>query len=148
MNEESKKIVDEYLKRTLTLKKRIQIFLWEIKRRIIPRYKPIYTVTTLSKIEMTDLGIADTGATRTPCFYHTLKDAKYTVENNVCDIWEYCYQYAVIEEVDIGCYPYCGKRWFYKWELDESPSCKPYKGRYVPIDTPEELKNVVNFAIG
>ena len=146
MNEESKKIVDEYLKSTLTLKKRIQIFLWGIKRRIIPRYKPIYTVTTISKIEMTDLGIADTGTTRTPCFYHTLKDAKYTVENNVCDIWEYCYQYAVIEEVDIGCYPYCGKRWFYKWEKDETE--KNYGGRYVPIDTPEELKAVVNFAIG
>lgn len=146
MHEESKKNVDEYLKRTLTLKKRIQIFLWKIKRRIIPKYKPIYTVTTLSKIEMTDLGIADTGSTRTPCFYHTLKDAKFTVENNACDIWEYCYQYAVIEEVDVGCYPYCGKRWFYKWEKDKNE--KYYGGRYVSIDTPEELKNVVNFAIG
>lgn len=132
----------------LTFKKRVQYLIWDIKRKIIPKYRPIYTVTTISKIEMTDLGIADTGATRTPCFYHTLKDAKYTVENNVGDIWEYCYQYAVIEEVDIGLYPYCGKRWFYKWEIDEPPSCRPYKGRYVPIDIPEELKNVVNFAIG
>ena len=130
----------------LTLKKRLQILLWRIKRKLFPKYRPIYTVTTFSKIEMTNLGIANTGSSRTPCFYHTLKDAKFTVENNVCDIWEYCYQYAVIEEVDIGCYPYCEKRWFYKWEKDKTE--KHYGGRYVPIDTPEELKNAVNFAIG
>lgn len=130
----------------LTFKKRIQRLLWRIKRKIIPKYRPIYTVTTLSKIELTDLGIVDTGDTRTPTFYHTLKDAKYIVENNVGDIWECCYQYAVIEEVDIGVYPDCIKRWFYKWEIDETE--KHYGGRYVPIDVPEELKRVYNFAIG
>ena len=132
----------------LTFKKRVQRFLWSVRRKLIPNYCPIYTVTTFTKIEMTDLGLPDTGSSRIPCFYHTLKDAKFTVENNVCDIWEYCYDYAVIEEVDIGCYPYCRKRWFYKWELDESQICKPYKGRYIPIDTPEELKDIFNFAIG
>lgn len=130
----------------LTFKKRVQMFLWSIKRKLMPNYRPIYTVTTFTKIEMTDLGWPDTGSSRTPCFYHTLKDAKFTVENNVCDIWEYCYDYAVIEEVDIGCYPYCRKRWFYKWENNKTE--KHYGGRYVQIDTPKELKNVFGFSIG
>ena len=62
----------------------------------------------------------------------TLEMAVETVESNMCDIWEYCYDYACIEELDHSLYPYARERWFYKYNKKT--------GRYEEIDEPVILK--------
>ena len=52
---------------------------------------------------ITTIDVADkenkTFTWRTPGFRYSLEDAKAVVEENMCDIFEYCYKYAVIEEL-------------------------------------------------
>ena len=62
----------------------------------------------------------------------TLEMAVEAVETNMCDIWETCYDYACIEELDYGLYPFANQRWFYKYNEKT--------GRYDEIDEPHILK--------
>ena len=73
-------------------------------------------------------------------FYTEFKDALMTVRNNVTDLWETCYNYAVIEEYYEGIGWYTGHRWFFKYNRQ--------KDEYESIDEPEELKHICNFALG
>mgnify|MGYP003313196442 CR=1 FL=1 len=68
---------------------------------------------------------------RTPVFKHTLKEAQNFVENNYCDIFEYTYTYALIEEIKPCAYDCPIKRWWYKWDNN---SCS-----YVQYDLPYML---------
>ena len=62
--------------------------------------------------------IANIACTRTPCFKHTFEEAEEIVLNNIGDIWETCYDYAVIEEIDTRIYPRYITRKFYKFNSD------------------------------
>lgn len=75
-------------------------------------------------------------------YYSTFENAETAVLNNACDIWETCYDYVVIENVDEGLYQYDQNAVWYKWnDLDEK-YIKRIEGR------PEQYKNIVGFAIG
>lgn len=63
---------------------------------------------------------------RTPGFRYSLEDAKAVVEENMCDIFEYCYKYAVIEELSPHLYPERENVWWYKWDKE--------KEKYVPTE--------------
>ena len=67
-------------------------------------------------------------------------EADDTLSNNKTDLWEYCYDYGVIEEYHTGLFGYNFKRWFYKYNKET--------GFYDHIDEPEELKHYAGFAIG
>ena len=57
-------------------------------------------------------------------FFETLKRAERVVENNCCDIWETCYDYAVIEKIEYGLYPIPEVVAFYKYDMNSSKYVK------------------------
>jgi hypothetical protein len=88
----------------------------------------IYFVTTLEDL------YDSYSFKRTVGYYCNIEDAKYVVENNVCDINETCYDYAVIEEIEEGMYPRVEQQLFYKFDYfdkkykETSYNKFPYKG--------------------
>ena len=97
------------------------------------RQTPIYLITTFSKLEPDERWGYNLGYTRSVGFRHTFESAREVVETNMCDIWEYSYDYACIEELDPCLYPYAENRWFYKYNKE--------KGGYEAIDEPTILKH-------
>lgn len=76
---------------------------------------------------ITTIDVADkenkTFTWRTPGFRYSLEDAKAVVEKNMCDIFEYCYKYAVIEELEPYLYPERKNVWWYKWDNEKEQYC-------------------------
>lgn len=103
-------------------------------------YKTIFVVTVFEKCEPNDNYYADIGCTRSPCFRYTLEEAEEVVEFNMCDIWERCYNYAVIHEIGCEVYPHHHMRKFYKYNKDTDT--------YHPIQEPECLKYMDFCGIG
>lgn len=93
---------------------------------------PIYLITVFSKCEPDERYGYNLGSTRTVGFRHSFEDAAETVETNMCDIWEYCYDYACIEEVDPCLYPTAENKWFYEYDRG--------KDRYIEKPLPPILK--------
>ena len=102
--------------------------------------KTIFVVTVFEKCESSDTMFADIGCVRSPCFRHTFESAEEVVKTNMCDIWEYCYDYAVIHEIGPYLYPEYKMRKFYKYNKDI--------GGYETIEEPICLKNVDFCGIG
>lgn|SRR5690554_3614814 len=103
----------------------------------------IYTITTFEELDNEYGGIA--GSSRCVGYYDNFKDADEVVKNNLGDIFETIYNYAVIEKVEAGLYPACLERQFYKIHVENDD----YRNvTYEPIDEPECVKCIVNFAIG
>ena len=84
------------------------------------------------------------GGTRTPVMCNSFHKAKFIVEHNVGDLWEYSYHLCVIESVtpnsvyNISWIP--SKRYWYKWDLK--------KHCYIAICEPKEYARIVNWGIG
>ncbi len=103
-------------------------------------YKTIFAVTVFEKCEPNDKWFADIGCTRSPCFRYTFKDAEEVVKNNMCDIWETCYNYAVIHEIGPELYPHYHSKTYYKYNREING--------YEPIEEPECLKHMDFCGIG
>ena len=73
-------------------------------------------------------------------FYKDFSNAMATVRNNITDLWETIYDYAVIEEYYEGIGQTTFNHWFFKYnqKLDE----------YQQINQPEELRHYAGFALG
>lgn len=71
-------------------------------------------------------------------YVDSLEEAKNIIKDNVCDIFEYVYKYAVIENVPSGIYQYdMNPIWFEcHYDTDEITECE------------NPLKNQVGFGIG
>jgi len=80
------------------------------------------------------------GCTRSPCFKHTFEEAEEVVLNNIGDIWETCYDYAVIEEIDSKLYPRYITRKFYKYNQNI--------GGYEAIEELDCIKHMLICEIG
>lgn len=76
--------------------------------------KSIYVITTFERWP-TDEQRWDYGCSRSSGFYCTFEDAEDSVINNVCNIWESCYNYAQITKLEPGLYGYAGDNWYYKY---------------------------------
>lgn len=114
----------------------------------------IYVITTFEKLNIDtsklDLGTNTNsselelgfGDIRTVGWYKDLPTAEKAVESNAGDIYEGCYEWAIIEEVPEGLYPYSPSnvRKLYTFNSET--------GRYVLAS--EELTTMVNwiFSIG
>ena len=81
------------------------------------------------------------GDTRCVGYFSTFKKAEEIILDNACDIWETCYDYAVIENIEEGLYQYDHDAVWYKWnDLNE---------KYEKIEEkPEQYKKLIGFAIG
>ena len=102
--------------------------------------KTIFVVTVFEKCEPNEELDIDIGCTRSPCFRYTFELAEEVVKTNMCDIWEFCYDYAVIHEIGSELYPHYHMRKFYKYNRDIDG--------YEPIEEPECLKCVDFCGIG
>ena len=100
----------------------------------------MYFITCFSKCEKDERGWLNLGATRTFGYEETLEDADYVLNNNVCDLYEYLYIYAIVEKLGRGPHPDCEERYFYKWD-DE-------KKGFFRAEEPEILSNFRNIALG
>ena len=95
----------------------------------------MYFITT---IETKGKDVKDT---RCVGYFKTFEKAEKAVKENACDIWETCYDYAVIENIPEGLYQYDFHPTWYKWD-DLNEEYKRIEGR------PEEYKNQVGFNLG
>lgn len=77
---------------------------------------------------------------RTVGWFPTFNLADYATVNNYGDIHETGYQYAIIEEVEFGLYPYITREFWYEFDKEQE--------KYVPIVKPKIFEKIVNFAIG
>ncbi len=80
------------------------------------------------------------GSSRLVGWYPEFEVANSAVTGNVCDINETCYQYALIEECEVGLYHPAYKRWWYEYDRE--------KEEYVQIDEPDFIKGFCGFTIG
>lgn len=94
-----------------------------------------YFITVFSSYN--DMGIKDA---RCWGYYPNLEDAIDTLENNITDLWEFCYNYGIIEAIEPGIAAYADVCGFYKFNQEI--------GKYEQVEMPEELKHYCNFAIG
>lgn len=80
---------------------------------------------------------------RTWGFYSNKEDALKALKENHTDLWEYCYDYAIIEAYHEGISGYDfeeGRQFFRYDQLVDS---------YIPMEIePEEVKHYASFAIG
>jgi len=125
-------------------------------------HKYIYTVTclydippycddTLSKEDRKEKlkEYQSHGGSRIFGWFSSLNKAVEAVENNVGDIHECSYKYAIIEKSLEGLrYAWISDydEYWYEWVGDdwrESDS-----GKYVPIEKPEKLKKIIGWGIG
>lgn len=74
-------------------------------------------------------------------YVDTFEEAEKIVLNNQYDIFEYCYNYAVIEAIPTGLYQYDHEPKWYKIVPQEENSY------YEPIEKPDWV-NTVGWAIG
>ena len=88
----------------------------------------VFFITTIDVIEKENKAFT----WRTPGFRYSLEEAKEVVEGNMCDIFEYCYEYAVIEELEPYLYPERKNVWWYKWDNK--------KEQYCPVENNETIE--------
>jgi hypothetical protein len=93
----------------------------------------IYLITVFDKCEPDERWGYNIGDTRSVGWRPTFEMAEDTVKDNMCDIWECCYDYACIEQLNHGLYPWPDERWFYKFNKNT--------GHYEEIDEPAILKD-------
>ena len=98
--------------------------------------KKYYFITVFHEFDE-NYGISDA---RCWGFYEDWNDAREVVENNITDIWETVYWYAVIEEYTQGISTCTLNRWFYKYDRNLN--------KYIEIKEPEYIKHFYSFAIG
>ena len=82
--------------------------------------------------------LSEDSGKRTVGFATELIFAETYLHNNYMDIRESIYDYAVIERMYEGLYPFTDFRKFYKWNEDE--------GGYREIPEPTEMHGVCNIA--
>lgn len=102
--------------------------------------KHIFVITVFEKCEPDGRGFANVGNMRSPGFRYSFEEAEKAVKFNMCDIWEHCYNYAVIHEIGPELYPLRHMRKFYKFNKDIDG--------YEPIDEPNCLSFVDFCGIG
>lgn len=80
--------------------------------------------------------------TRCVGYFKTFEEAERVVINNIDDIWETCYEYAVIEKIEPGLYQYDFHPTWYKWHK--------LTGGYIQCEQPTFVNAIggVGYAIG
>lgn len=98
-----------------------------------------YFITVMEKLETSELGYPKTGARRCWGFYTDKEKAFQCVHENWTDLWETCYNYALIEEYEEGIAGYTFFRQFFKYDEE--------KDGYIEIGEPAGYKHFSSFAL-
>lgn len=101
--------------------------------------KSVFFITCFEKIEEKNTW-PEIGCSRVMGYYETFEDCDESLKCNACDMFETCYHYAVVEEVEPGLYSYRKMRQFYKYDRE--------KDGYFPIEEPKIFEHIGNFSIG
>lgn len=78
-------------------------------------------------------------------YFFDLKIAKKCVEENWGNLFEFRYNYVVIERIKEGLLTVPHKEWWYKWVYSNR---KTHKGKFIPAKKPSEYTNIVGFGLG
>lgn len=70
----------------------------------------IYVITTFEKVDRSAGYWIKYGSQRTVGYYFNYEDALEVLTNNICDLWETCYDYAALEALPEGLYPSAERR--------------------------------------
>ena len=100
----------------------------------------MWFITVMEKIEPSDQFLAIFGDHRTWGYYKDYDIALLALHENWTDMWETCYDYAVLERFPEGVFPYCEERYWFKYNRE--------RDGYFEIEEPECVKPFCNFAIG
>ena len=99
-----------------------------------------FFITVFDRFAIDDKGWPDYGYKRCWGFYKDKETALQALHENWTDMWEYSYDYALIEGYKEGISEMTGYRQFFKF--DEN------KGGYFEIDEPEGYGPFAGFAFG
>lgn len=102
----------------------------------------IFVITVMGRLQQDSLGYPNFGSTRTVGYYLTKNEAELAVTNNAGDMCEWCYNYALIEQIKPGIYQSAlpEDRWWFKFNEETE--------QYESIVEPEFLKHLSGFFIG
>lgn len=100
----------------------------------------MWFITVFQKVEPDDRWFAEFGAQRTWGYYSERETAVQALHENWTDMWEYLYDYAVLEYMEEGLAPCALDRQWYKFDQE--------RWGYFEIEEPECVKHLVNFALG
>ena len=85
----------------------------------------IYVISVFEKMDTKasplfqgDKLVADIGCSVVNGWYLKKEDAEHIIKNNITDIWETCYDYAVLEECNEGMYDFGRERTYYKYNTE------------------------------
>ena len=112
------------------------LLLQKNKEKIMEEQKTIFAIICMTTLKEKSSGWPDFGHTSFMGYYTDKNDAIKTVLNNMCDIAECCYKYAVVEEIPMGVYPHSKNRWFF--EYDHENDC------FHKIEEPKFMGHFVN----
>ena len=99
----------------------------------------IYTIMTMTRLEVSDMGWPVFGSTRVVGYYREKEHALECVKYNCGDIWETCYNYAVVEKVEEGLYGITHEREFFKYNRET--------GEYDPYPEPDFMGHFVGLTM-
>ena len=86
------------------------------------------------------IGIFTGGDTRCFGYKETLEAAEKALNENMCDMHEYIYNYAVVEKLGPYIHPDVEEEYWFKWDHD--------KGGFFRIEKPKAAYGVCNHALG
>lgn len=100
----------------------------------------MWFITVVEKMEPDEQFGVLLGDHRTWGYYIERERAELALHENRTDMWECCYEYAVLEKFGPGIVADCEERQWFKYDRE--------RDGYFEIDEPECVKNIVNFALG
>lgn len=99
-----------------------------------------YFITVMENVYVGSFGLPRFVNKRTWGFYTCFGEADRVLHNNITDLHEDCYDYAVIEEYEEGISGYTGKSWWF--EFNEELGC------YTRMDKPSTSTMLGSLALG
>lgn len=94
-----------------------------------------YFITVFERLDISENGWPDTGASRCWGFYKDKEIAYQAVHENWTDLEETVYEYALIEGYYEGISHFSGFKQYFKFDRD--------KGGYVDIEEPDGYKHFI-----
>ena len=100
----------------------------------------MFFITCFSKCEKNEKGFFNGGSRRTFGYRETLEAAEESLNKNICDMHEFLYTYAVVEEIGPYIHPDVEREIWFMWDNEK-------KG-FFRIEKPKATYGTCNFAFG